>query len=298
MASDQEKDNLSTLRKKIDTLDDQILELLSERASVVEVVGKLKHSRDKLHSIIRPGREARMIRRMAELTKRPLSPEAVAHLWRMIISSAINIEEETQVSAVSTPENEECYWLSREYFGPFTAITKHPTAMGVIGDVFERKATVGVVPIWDENAPRPWWVRLIEEECEEEPPLVFARLPFIRVAPSQKSPLIAIGYIVPEQTEDDRSLWVIQADELIPLDTIEPVLRKEVNLPFEMIDHFRQYGTPTMRYYLVEFKGFINNNDERLEKFLKKIRKQVYEQSPVRVRYIGSYATPLVIERE
>ena len=201
MPTKKKDTTIPKLRKEIDTIDDRILDLLIERAGLVSEVGKLK-PRDLGKSIIRPGREAEMIRRVARKTKGPVSKAAVALIWRLIIASAINIEENAKVSALAVPGNRECYWLAREYFGAFTEMLQRPTIFEVLQDITDRTATVGVLPLMHTNAPRTWWSRLTETK---NPPHVFARVPFIRLAHSQKGSIVAIGHVDPEPTENPTS---------------------------------------------------------------------------------------------
>ena len=287
-------ENLDNLRKNIDNIDDKILELLASRSRIVDMMGKIKttiNSKSK-NSIIRPGREASMIRRITNKNCGAFSKAAIAQLWRLIIASSIMIEENTRVAALSPQQNTECFWLAREYFGSFTPIAKHSSTADVLNDVVKGNATVGVIPIWDDNSPMPWWVRLTEVE---NAPRVFAKLPFIKQAPSQKSPLVAFGYINPEPTGDDQSLWGIKSDEKIPFELIEPGLKESFGSDVEVIDHFRQIGEKTKRCYLLQIADFVDIEDKRMEKFVKSIKSRAGKDTEFDTFYVGAYATPIVL---
>jgi chorismate mutase-like protein len=287
------KDSLNNFRKEIDSIDDKLLELLAERSRVVQMVGKFKHAAGEKNSIIRPGREAAMIRRISNKGGGAFSKAAIAHLWRLIIASSITIEEDTRISALSPQQNTECYWLAREYFGAFTPIEKHASTSDVMRDVVERKSTVGVIPIWDENSPKPWWLRLTETE---EPPFVFAKLPFIKNAPSQRSPLVAMGYIAPEPTGDDQSLWVLKLAEQISFEDIEDLAKKTFGDDMKVVDQCRQVANPTMHCYLIQAHDFIAKDDKRVDKFLETAKATINKDLPVETYYLGSFASPISIE--
>ena len=59
-----DSNNLSDLRREIDDIDDAMHDLLMRRASVVERVKQLKKKNGNV--IYRPGREAEIMRRLAE----------------------------------------------------------------------------------------------------------------------------------------------------------------------------------------------------------------------------------------
>jgi chorismate mutase len=287
-------DAIEALRRQIDKIDDELLELLVRRVGIVEKVGDIKGAeKDGRQSIIRPGREAAMIRRMVKEGGGKIPPQVIAVLWRIIISSAIRVEENSHISTLSSYENNECYWMAREYFGSFTPITKRPTTMEVVKDVVEGLATVGVLPVWDEASPKPWWVRISESE---NAPMVFAKLPFVRLAPSKKAPVFSIGYVVPEETGDDHTLWVIEAEETISYDSIEPLLKESLGSPLKMVDHYRMLGNPTMRFYLVEVEGFHDAKHAGMEKFLRAVNKHHARSTEAQAHYLGSYATPIELE--
>ncbi|NDF11527.1 MAG: hypothetical protein EB060_01760 [Proteobacteria bacterium] len=289
---------LSALRAEIDGIDDKLLALLVERAKVVEKVGKVKASMapaEGKRSIIRPGREARMVRRMVKESDGKLPPTVVAHLWRTIISSAINIEEHANISAVATHENSECYWMAREYFGAFTPTTKRSSTMEVVRDIVEERATVGVLPVWDEESPKPWWTRLVDTE---NPPYVFAKLPFIKLAPSKKSPMFSIGYVQPEATDDDHSLYVLLLEETITFDSAKPHVEEILKVPFTVIEHYRQVGSPNMRYYLLDFEDYIDPKDARLAACTDRLNKKYAKNANARLQFLGAYASPIVIGTE
>ena len=86
-----EKD-LDFWRERIDALDDQILELLNERARYALSVGKIKHAEGSpLHD---PERETLILNRIRELNGGPLSHEAAQRIFRQIIDESLRLEED------------------------------------------------------------------------------------------------------------------------------------------------------------------------------------------------------------
>lgn len=76
---------LDVLRKDIDWIDDQILDLLEQRYAVVKKVAWAKHRETEQALALRPSREAAILDRLS--TRAIHVPQAdVAHIWRSILS--------------------------------------------------------------------------------------------------------------------------------------------------------------------------------------------------------------------
>ena len=88
------RDHLNTLRERIDSLDDSIFELLSERARVAMEIRHVKQG----EVIYRPEREAQIVRRLRENNPGPLSGDMVERLIREIMSACRALEEATRVA--------------------------------------------------------------------------------------------------------------------------------------------------------------------------------------------------------
>ncbi|MBW8370841.1 MAG: prephenate dehydratase [Thiobacillus sp.] len=87
-------EELKALRARIDSIDDGILKLLSERAGIAQQVGRAKQG----EKIYRPEREAQIVRRLREANPGPLSGDTVERLIREIMSACRAVEEITHVA--------------------------------------------------------------------------------------------------------------------------------------------------------------------------------------------------------
>lgn len=74
---------LDSSRQRIDSIDQQIVTLLNERAQVVRQVGMIKKQYHAPASA--PGREEQVIRRVASQAQTPLTPAAVEAIYRAIL---------------------------------------------------------------------------------------------------------------------------------------------------------------------------------------------------------------------
>ena len=87
-------DKLNALRARIDTIDDALLQLLSERAQVAQQVGRAKNG----DTIYRPEREAQILQRVLAANPGPLSAESVERLFREIMSACRALEQNLRVA--------------------------------------------------------------------------------------------------------------------------------------------------------------------------------------------------------
>lgn len=84
---------LSRLRQQIDALDERILALVNERASLAQAIGHLKNG-----NVYRPEREAQVVRRLQAANAGPLPAEAVERVFREIMSACRALEQPLSVA--------------------------------------------------------------------------------------------------------------------------------------------------------------------------------------------------------
>lgn len=89
-------DQLKALRVRIDSLDERILELISERARCAQEVARVKTAalaEGESAVFYRPEREAWVLKHIMELNRGPLDNEVMARLFREIMSSCLALEQ-------------------------------------------------------------------------------------------------------------------------------------------------------------------------------------------------------------
>jgi chorismate mutase len=85
------QEQLAAYRQQIDSLDQRIVELLQQRARVVEEVGNIK--REAHLAVTVPSREEQVVERAQELAKGgPLPPEAVGRIYQKLVEEMRNWE--------------------------------------------------------------------------------------------------------------------------------------------------------------------------------------------------------------
>jgi len=137
---------LQPLRERIDALDDQILELLTERARAALAVGEVKHDAHADGPVLRPEREAQVVRRLQARNAGPLPPQAVAAVWTEIISACRGLERSMTVAYLG-PEGSFSEQAAFEHFGRAVRGLPCPSFDEVFRAVEAGQADVGMVPV-------------------------------------------------------------------------------------------------------------------------------------------------------
>ena len=94
MANDDK--DLAPLRARIDALDQQLLELLGQRAKAAQEVGKVKHGTNA--PVFRPERERQVIDGLIAKNKSAIAPEGITYIWREIMSACRALEAPVRVA--------------------------------------------------------------------------------------------------------------------------------------------------------------------------------------------------------
>lgn len=138
---------LSDMRERIDSLDTQMLELLSERAACAEKVGEIKRAAgEKDICFYRPEREAQILRRMLETNKGPLRDEQITRIYRAIISSCLGLEQCLRIAYLG-PEGTYTQAATQKHFSDGVKMLPLASISQVFREVESNTVDYGVVPI-------------------------------------------------------------------------------------------------------------------------------------------------------
>jgi len=141
-------DQLEDVRKDIDAIDVQLLELLNQRAECAERVAviKARESSDAPPVFYRPEREARIFDRLRELNTGPLENDTVERLFREVISGCLALEVPLSIAYLG-PTGTYTESAAIKQFGQFA----RRRALGSIDEVFREVESgavhYGVVPV-------------------------------------------------------------------------------------------------------------------------------------------------------
>ncbi len=136
---------LEELRGKIDSVDAQIQELISERARLAQQVGAVKGF-SSTADFYRPEREAQVLRSVVERNKGPLRDEEIVRLFRELMSACLAQEEPLKVAYLG-PEGTFTQSAVLKHFGHSVRGLSVPTIAEVFHEVEAGVADFGVAPV-------------------------------------------------------------------------------------------------------------------------------------------------------
>lgn len=139
---------LDDLRKRIDQLDQEILNLLNERARCALDVADVKQrdSGGEAPVFYRPEREAQVLRRIAELNQGPLTDEKLVRIYREVMSACLALEEPLKVAFLG-PEGTFTQMATQKQFGESVVGIPLVTVDDVFREVTSENCNYGVVPV-------------------------------------------------------------------------------------------------------------------------------------------------------
>lgn len=135
-------DALKKYREQIDRIDGELLRLFNERASLAQQIGHAKGE----GAVLRPEREAQILRRMQEANPGPLSNEAVAQLYTEIMSQCRALEAPLKVAYLG-PHGTFSEAAMFQRFGQAAEGIPADNIDGVFAAVENGTANYGLVPV-------------------------------------------------------------------------------------------------------------------------------------------------------
>ena len=274
--------DLEELRRCLDEIDDKLHDLLIERAEIVSVVAASK--REGNLAAFQPGREAQIIRRLVDRHHGVFPVATLVRMWREMLAATVRLQSPFAV-AVFAPIESQGFWdLARDHYGSHTPMSAYRSIGQVIRAVTEGQASVGVLPMPQEEETDPWWRHLLSKDTDA--PRVVARLPFGARgnARSQCADAFAIGRGVQPETGRDRVLLTAEASADISRDRIVRTL-SSLGL---VCTFFASYEHAGSALNLIEIEGFVPITDPRLDSFRVQLGGALHRLLP-----FGGYAIPL-----
>src|SRR3546814_9539971 len=119
-----------------DLIDDAIHDLLMRRTELARQIGRAKGQGA---VFMRPGREARVLRRLVARHTGPFPKPVVTRIWREIISVFTRLQGPFAAAAYAPQQRPDLGSLARDHFGSLTPITRFESEMGVLRAVSSGK---------------------------------------------------------------------------------------------------------------------------------------------------------------
>lgn len=275
-------DSLAPLRREIDSIDEDLHDLLMRRAEIVGEVGRLKASDG--GPTFRPAREAQLLRRLLARHEGALPPEVIVRLWREIVASSTRLQGAFSVAYSSIDGNSDTLHLANLQFGIDADVLRFASAMQVIAAVARGEASVGLVSFPQNSDTPEWWA-----EMDNVPEVqIVARLPWYVTAADIEN--MAGAFVIsegaPEESGSDRSVFTFACDDDVSQARFAELASKN-KLDVETLAVTAWPDGSGSCTHLVDVAGFVTVDDTR-------VRGLAAFLGDAEVHLLGAYAVPFI----
>ena len=139
---------IEELREKIDHVDQDLVELLDQRARLVKEIGEIKQKKGM--ELYVPGREREILKRFESMELEDFPISSVKHIYREIIATCLNLEKPLQIAYLG-PEATFTHLAGLKQFGRETELIPHETVSDVFNRVERDEVDFGIVPVESSN---------------------------------------------------------------------------------------------------------------------------------------------------
>ena len=139
-----EKDPLDDLRTRIDEVDQQLVDLINQRAKLVVKIGD--HKRASGVPIYAPHREAAVLEKIQRLNQGPISNVTLEAVYRELMSGSFALEQPLRIGYLG-PVGTYSHLAATRHFGSSVAFEDLHAIQGVFEEVARGHVDYGMVPI-------------------------------------------------------------------------------------------------------------------------------------------------------
>ena len=188
---------IDKLRKQIDKIDFQILDLLKRRSKIAEKIGKEKKS----SNLFRPERQANILRNILKKNGNNLNPLYILSFWRSIFLSQIDVQGGIKLLLSNNIANSYIKTIYDYFSHDIEIITMNNTSKA-LEKVYNGKNILTILPYPSHNKGAQWWTNKRLEKLYG-----IAALPFF--LRKKKSPsLIIVSKYKPIIEKDSYFLYI------------------------------------------------------------------------------------------
>ncbi len=195
---------LQELRAEIDRIDEQVHELLMQRADIIDRLISVKQTQE-VGSAFRPAREAEMMKRLVQRHRGILPLDTVESIWRVIISTFTYVQAPFSVHADLSPGEAAVRDTARFHFGFTVPFIAHASGAEAVQAAARSKGDLALVSAVSSRAP--WWISLEAAGA----PKIIARLPFVERANHPAAlPVFVISRVADDAMVTDIEMWSVR----------------------------------------------------------------------------------------
>lgn len=236
---------LDAIRREIDLIDDQILELLERRFAATQRVKATKANDGSIASSpFRPAREAAMMRRLLAQRGAAVSPDVLVRLWRVILSASTELQAPVtlHVDEVIGKDSDIRLLIGQHFCGMKLAVHGSPAA--ALDTLRTARGDLAII------ASRSGWATAFSP-AEEGCPRVIGTLPVL--TGGNPPALLVFGHAEPQPSGDDETLVLCPGDAVVGSPALWQVVSGRntlVSLP-----GFLGADDPLLREFVARFPG-------------------------------------------
>lgn len=262
---------MNELRHAIDTVDQDIHNLLMKRAELSLQIAKKKRE-DNL-PIIKPDLEAKKIRSILARHKGKLPRAMIVSLWREIIGASSVLQTEMKVAVAAPQNNPQEHWdMARNYFGSVVPLQGVANPLIAISALREGEVNFAVVPWPQDDVENPWWCHLTASDPAQTVRVV-VRLPYgdkdgVVGTPEHRAIVLARDSF--NESGNDNSFLFFDTDQVA---SRARIVDKAKALGFKPIGINSRKIKPTSKrsQHFLEVEGYVAGDDSRLPQLLESL---------------------------
>ncbi len=279
---------LDEIRKKIDALDNQIHDLLMERADLI--VGVTEEKKKHNIPVVQPAREAVMIRRLLKRHRGPLPEAAIVGIWRELVGAVSLLQTGLKVAVSASPGEGFCWDMAKNYFGTVLPMVKSSSPLVAIGAVRENDANFAVLPWPHDGEKTPWWPFMVSQKNDKM--RIVCALPY--GMPDNQVGTMAERALVVSKTDflpsgEDHSFLALEIDPTVSRARIMDVF-KSAGLKLLTLNTLNG-ASGGKNLHFIEVDDYIADNDKQLARVEEKFNGQ-----GARCVSLGGYPLPPVFK--
>ena len=287
----EQKAMLDDIRREIDTVDNQLHDLIMQRFSLSKRIAEAKAGGEANGSIplaqsLRPGREAAIIRRLLARHEGATPPAVIVRVWREIVTASLQLQTPLSVEIFGGETPNEIWEMTRNYFGGLVPVQEHASAREVLRDLSNGDCNFAVLPVPQQDERDPWWPQL--STLRAGTPRIVALLPFI--GPHEGPSAFLVAAVEPDDGDEMTSVFTLVSTQ--------PLSRNRVN---GWLDDPRLkghclatvgYDSADQQYlHLLTFEGLRTVGDPVFEELGHLSGGALREPT-----FIGAYPEPIILE--
>jgi chorismate mutase len=196
--------SLQDLRREIDSIDEQVHNLLMQRGDIIDRLIAVKKTQE-VGSAFRPAREADMMRRLVQRHRGILPLDTVESIWRVIIATFTYVQAPFSVHADLSVGEPAMRDSARFHFGFTVPFLPHFGAAAAVDATAKSRGDLALVSATSSRTP--WWLALEATAA----PKIIARLPFVERADHPAGlPVFVVSRVAADAMVTEIEMWSVR----------------------------------------------------------------------------------------